>query len=74
MCPSASPNIYIGQLRRDLRAIEKKGRDTALFVTTDHGRAYHFTDHGRTYPESARMAYLTPNEFPSTLNPKSATA
>ena len=49
-----SADAYIGQLRRDLRAIEKKGRDTALFVTTDHGRAYHFTDHGRTYPESAR--------------------
>ncbi|HSC86671.1 MAG TPA: alkaline phosphatase family protein [Polyangiaceae bacterium] len=45
---------YVGELARDLEALERAGRPTALFVTADHGRADHFIDHGRDYPESAR--------------------
>lgn len=44
---------FIGDLQEDLKRLERLGRDTALFVTTDHGRADHFTDHGRKYPESS---------------------
>lgn len=45
---------FVGQLREDLSRLQAQGRDTLLLVTTDHGRAEHFTDHGRKYPESSR--------------------
>lgn len=44
----------VGKVREQLAQVERSGRQTALFVTTDHGRAADFTDHGRRYPESAR--------------------
>jgi len=45
----------IGEVARALAERERAGARTALFVTTDHGRARNFTDHGDKYPESARV-------------------
>ena len=42
---------FVGQMRTHLRGA---GRETALFVTTDHGRAHGFRDHGQEHPESSR--------------------
>ncbi|MFZ5896362.1 MAG: hypothetical protein ACOY0T_35235 [Myxococcota bacterium] len=44
----------IGEFSRALAELAKKGTRTALFVTTDHGRAKSFAEHGARYPESAR--------------------
>jgi arylsulfatase A-like enzyme len=44
----------VGRLRATLRDLEEDGVPTALLVTTDHGRADHFTDHGSKWPESSR--------------------
>jgi len=46
---------HIGQFATALAAMAKRGTRTALFVTTDHGRAANFRDHGRAFPESARV-------------------
>ena len=43
----------VGSFRDQLSVLERQGRETLIFVTTDHGRAQHFTDHGREFPESA---------------------
>ena len=48
----------VGQIRERHRGMRAHGQTTALLVTTDHGRAQHFTDHGRDYPESARSFLL----------------
>lgn len=42
---------FVGRVRSFLR---RSGRETALFVTTDHGRAHGFRDHGGEHPESSR--------------------
>ena len=47
-------DAMVGRLRSTLRRLERGGTPTALLVTTDHGRAYHFTDHGSKWPESSR--------------------
>lgn len=44
---------FLGRMRIVLAGIERRGRPTALFVTTDHGRADHLVDHGARWPESA---------------------
>ncbi|MBL8740409.1 MAG: alkaline phosphatase family protein, partial [Myxococcales bacterium] len=56
-------DAYLGALSRadafvgDVVALAEtwrmKGERTAIFVTTDHGRATNFRDHGREHPESA---------------------
>lgn len=45
----------IGQLAAALDERARQGVRTALFVTTDHGRADGFRDHGREHAESARV-------------------
>lgn len=45
----------IGQFAELLAARAATGVRTALFVTTDHGRARNFRDHGSRHPESARV-------------------
>jgi hypothetical protein len=42
---------FVGRVRRYLRSSD---RETALFVTTDHGRSHGFRDHGGQHPESSR--------------------
>lgn len=42
---------FVGRVRRHLR---NTGRETALLVTTDHGRGHGFRDHGGEHPESSR--------------------
>jgi hypothetical protein len=46
---------FIGELSRKLATLAARGARTALFVTTDHGRADTFVSHGRRYPESSRV-------------------
>jgi hypothetical protein len=56
---------YLDSLRRSDEIIARvdaelahaalNGARTALFITTDHGRAQGFVDHGKLYPESARV-------------------
>ncbi len=46
---------WIGAFARALSRMALRGRRTALFVTTDHGRADSFVNHGAEYPESARV-------------------
>jgi hypothetical protein len=56
---------YVGALRRadgfvrslleTLERMGERGRRTAVFVTTDHGRSASFRDHGGFAPESARV-------------------
>jgi hypothetical protein len=45
----------IGQVARGLDELAARGARTALFVTTDHGRADTFVSHGRAHAESARV-------------------
>jgi len=45
----------IGELTKELDKLAAQGSRTALFVTTDHGRAKNFVDHGAAHPESARV-------------------
>lgn len=44
----------VGRIERQLRELAREGVPTALFVTTDHGRAEQFTEHGAKWPESSR--------------------
>jgi hypothetical protein len=46
---------WVGSFAQALSRMALRGRRTALFVTTDHGRASSFADHGAAYPESARV-------------------
>jgi hypothetical protein len=48
-------DVVVGQLDALLEAIRRAGDRTALFVTTDHGRAYNFRDHGEKHIESSRV-------------------
>ncbi len=45
----------LAQLASVLDERARHGVRTALFVTTDHGRAEDFRDHGRAHAESARV-------------------
>ncbi|HEY6079356.1 MAG TPA: alkaline phosphatase family protein [Polyangiaceae bacterium] len=45
----------IGELQAWLDQRAQQGVKTALFITTDHGRADNFRDHGHAHPESARV-------------------
>lgn len=45
----------VGELSRRLDALAERGARTALFITTDHGRADSFVSHGANHPESARV-------------------
>jgi arylsulfatase A-like enzyme len=45
----------IGEVSRQLDALAARGANTALFVTTDHGRAKSFVSHGAAHPESSRI-------------------
>lgn len=52
---------FVGRVRKYLRS---SGRETALFVTTDHGRSHGFRDHGQQHPESSRgFLFLEGNMF-----------
>ncbi len=42
---------FVGRVRK---LLNRSPRQTALFVTTDHGRATGFRDHGSEHPESSR--------------------
>ena len=46
---------FIGDVMELSKAWRAKGERTAIFVTTDHGRAKNFRDHGREHPESAEV-------------------
>lgn len=46
---------HIGELKALLDQRAQQGMKTALFVTTDHGRADNFRDHGHDHAESARV-------------------
>lgn len=46
---------WVGSIAQVLSRLALRGRRTALFVTTDHGRADSFVEHGASYPESARV-------------------
>jgi hypothetical protein len=50
-----SADATIGDLRATLARMGERGAKTAVFVTTDHGRADGFTQHGGAWPESARV-------------------
>lgn len=45
----------IAELKALLDQRAAQGVETALFITTDHGRAHNFRDHGRAHAESARV-------------------
>jgi arylsulfatase A-like enzyme len=45
----------LGALVATLDRMGARGAGTALFVTTDHGRARDYRHHGRAFPESARV-------------------
>jgi hypothetical protein len=45
----------IGELKAQLDLRSAQGVKTALFITTDHGRADNFRDHGHAHAESARV-------------------
>lgn len=45
----------IGELSTRLDQLAARGERTALFVTTDHGRADGFVSHGAAFAESARI-------------------
>ncbi|MDF2697537.1 MAG: hypothetical protein K0S65_5920 [Labilithrix sp.] len=46
---------FLADLDRTLAAIGDAGRETAVIVTTDHGRAHSLRGHGASYPESQRV-------------------
>jgi hypothetical protein len=46
---------FIGDVVALSETWRAKGERTAIFVTTDHGRAKNFRDHGREHPESAEV-------------------
>jgi hypothetical protein len=48
-------DLAIGEVSAALVELARQGARTALFITTDHGRARNFTDHGAAHPESARV-------------------
>jgi hypothetical protein len=45
----------IGELDRTLARMGDAGRETAVLVTTDHGRASSLFNHGASFPESQRV-------------------
>ncbi|HMJ14666.1 MAG TPA: hypothetical protein VK524_24815 [Polyangiaceae bacterium] len=45
----------IGAVERALAELAERGRETALFIATDHGRADGFREHGSAHPESGRV-------------------
>lgn len=45
---------FIGELMVAAEDARAEGVETAIFVTTDHGRANDFASHGSQHPESAR--------------------
>ncbi len=46
---------FIADLDRTLERMGEDGRETAVLVTTDHGRAHSFRGHGASFPESQRV-------------------
>jgi hypothetical protein len=48
-------DAFVGELTAALGRMGKRGADTHLFVTADHGRASSFKHHGGGAPESARV-------------------
>jgi hypothetical protein len=46
---------FIASLETELSKMGERGRETSLFVTTDHGRSDGFRDHGGAFPESSRV-------------------
>jgi hypothetical protein len=49
---------FIGQLMAELAQLGDYGAETAVIVTTDHGRAANFSGHGGGAPESQRVWLL----------------
>lgn len=47
----------IGELARTLDRMDAAGRETAVIVTTDHGRQKTLWNHGGTWPESKRVFF-----------------
>jgi hypothetical protein len=45
----------LGKLVETLALMGERGRETSIFVTTDHGRSSAFRDHGGFAPESGRV-------------------
>ncbi len=45
-------DTVIGRVRRIVDAFEERGEPSALFITSDHGRALSFRGHGAAFPES----------------------
>jgi hypothetical protein len=50
-----SADAFVGALRAQLDALGDYGAETAVLVTTDHGRARGFVHHGPGFPESGRV-------------------
>jgi hypothetical protein len=48
-------DAFIGDVEGELARMGERGRETHLFVTTDHGRSNAFRDHGGAFPESSRV-------------------
>ncbi len=48
-------DAFVGALQETLDALGPAGEQTAVLVTTDHGRASTMRDHGARYPESQRV-------------------
>src|SRR5581483_9484330 len=46
---------FVGQLLATLAQLGEYGAETAVIVTTDHGRAANFSSHGAGAPESQRV-------------------
>lgn len=46
---------FIGELDRTLGRMGDDGKQTAVLVTTDHGRAHSLRAHGAAFPESQRV-------------------
>jgi hypothetical protein len=49
---------FVGQLMAELAQLGDYGAETAVIVTTDHGRAANFSSHGGGAPESQRVWLL----------------
>ena len=48
-------DAFVGRVMQLRNAWEAKGEPTAIFVTTDHGRADDFRSHGKDFPESSAV-------------------
>jgi hypothetical protein len=46
---------FLDELDRTLARMGKNGRETAVVITTDHGRAHSLRAHGAGFPESQRV-------------------